>query len=85
MVRVLKNVNKIIIHPTNITFLSPDRFRAVPRDDWTVVINGVKQVQNPAHSVPSKAILFMDDKINCRVYLEDKTVLCGGKKSINAL
>lgn len=79
MVRILNDVKRIIIHPTNVTMLTPERFRAVPREDWNIYIEDIKQVQNHSHDVNSKSTLFMQDKVECRVSQEDKEVFCGVK------
>jgi len=77
MVRVIKDVKRVIVHPTNVTMLSPEKYRIVPREDWNVVIEDAKQVQTNANDVENKTILFMDDKVMCRVDQEEKTVVCG--------
>lgn len=76
MVRVLQDVKRIVIHPTNVSILTPEKFRAVPRDDWNIYIDDIKQVQNPAHQIPARATLFMEEEVSCRVYHEEQTVFC---------
>lgn len=76
MVRVLRDVKRIVIHPTNVSLLTPERFRAIPRDDWNLYIGDIKQIQNPAHEAIAKAVLFMDDEVTCRVYEEEQSVFC---------
>lgn len=78
MVRILSDVKRIVIHPSNVTMLTPERFRAVPREDWNIYIEGVKQVQTHGDVLP-KSTLFMQDKVECRVSQEDKEVFCGIK------
>lgn len=77
MVRIYRDVKRIIIHPTNVTLLTPEDFRVIPRDDWGVYIEGVKQTQTKPHQALEKTTLFMEDNIICRVNQEDKEVHCG--------
>ena len=81
MVRIFTDVKRIIIHPTNITLLTPERFRVVPRDNWAIFVDGagVKQVQTKPDFHPERTVLFMQDKMQCRVSMEDQEILCGKK------
>jgi hypothetical protein len=77
MVRILRDVKRIVIHPMTVAMLTPTKWRDVYRENWDVCIEGIKQVQNvPADDIVN---LFMEEKVNCRIDAKNKVVHCGRK------